>query len=100
MLSCYNDFIMSVIKQLLFTATIYAIYAQYMCNIYSVLLSLLSHTHKHVLRKKKIRPSGVVQLERQTNTRDPVRSIMKSQSCGSRPKRWQRGYRKGQMDIF
>lgn len=80
MLSCYNDFIMSVIKQLLFTATIYAIYAQYMCNIYSVLLPLLSvlhtHTHEHVLRKKKIPPSGLVQLERQTNTRDPVRSIM------------------------
>lgn len=51
-----------------------------MCNIYSVLLPLLSvlhtHTHEHVLRKKKIPPSGVVQLERQTNTRDPVRSIM------------------------
>lgn len=57
-----------------------SIYAQYMCNIYSVLLPLLSvlhtHTHEHVLRKKKIPPSGVVQLERQTNTRDPVRSIM------------------------
>lgn len=57
MLSCYNDFIMSVIKQLLFTATIYAIYAQYMYNIYSVLLPLLSvlhtHTHEHMLWKKK-----------------------------------------------
>lgn len=57
-----------------------SIYAHYMCNIYSVLFPLLSvlhtHTHEHMLRKEKIPPGGVVQLERQTNTRDPVRSIM------------------------
>lgn len=57
MLSCHNDFIMSVIKQLLFTATIYVnictIYVQYIqCFTSSSICATHTHTRTHVAEEK------------------------------------------------